>query len=282
MLESKIGVEAEYLLLNSKDEAIIPPQYWERDGFPILGEIRGKPGKTTAEVIGSFTEEKIKCAKRPRSGNRIVFLDIFRIRLQTYKEAMKQVTEAKGEQIGKTKNIYGTNVEDYSDQVIKNGKIQGINASCGLHIHFSCLDKNELKVENPVYESVTIPIEMVPLTYLPEELKGAQQLLKNFMRPELNLYRLEDWKEEKTLKVSASQLNRPTIEWIVKQMDDAFFDKFAPAEKDRTKYRKPGFYELKDHGFEYRSLPANEKTLEALPAIVDKAIELLDSLMKFD
>jgi len=65
-------------------------------------------------------------------------------------------------------------------------------------------------------------------------------------------------------------------------MDEAFFDRFAPAEKNRTKYRQPGFYELKDHGFEYRSLPANPETIEALPEIVGKAFELLGLLNKFD
>jgi len=282
MLKSMVGVEAEYLLLNAQDEAIVPPQHWERDGFPLLGEIRGEPGKNTAETVGNFTKERIRCADRVRQGHSMAFEDIFRVRLKVYKEAMKQVTEAKGESIGKTKNIYDINVEDFSDQIIKNGKIQGINASCGLHIHFSCLDEDVFKVERPVYEPVTIPVEMVPLADLPDELKGAQQLIKNFMRPELHLYRQAGYEVEKELKAVVSQLNRPAIEWIVKSMDEAFFARFAPAEKNRTKYRQPGFYELKEHGFEYRSLPANPKTMEALPEIVGKAFELLNSLKKFD
>jgi len=282
MLKSMVGVEGEYLLLNAQGEAIVPPQYWERDGFPLLGEVRGEPGKTAAETVGNFTQERIKCADRVRSGNSLVFMDIFRVRLKVYKEAMKQVTEAKGDAIGKTKNIYGTNVEDFSDQIISKGKIQGINASCGLHIHFSSRDEDIFKVKRPVYEPVSIPVEMVPLANLPDELQGAQQLMKNFMKPELHLYRKEGYEDEKELKAVASQLNRPTIEWIVKSMDEAFFDRFAPAEKNRTKYRQPGFYELKDHGFEYRSLPANPETIEALPEIVGKAFELLGLLNKFD
>lgn len=282
--QKSVGIEVEFLLLNSKGEAIVPPAYWDRDGFPLLGEIRGDPGDTAADVIANFTRRKMKILKKVKQGNKIVFENIHQVRLKTYKEAMKQVTEAKGEQIGKTKNIYGISVEDYSDQVIKKGKIQGVNASCGLHIHFSCNQESELKVDEPVYEEVRIPVEMVPMAKLLKsdiEIKGATEIVKSIMRPEFTLYRREGWSEKKILRASASQLNRPTIEWIVKEMDEKLFKQFAPAEKYRTKYRQAGFYEIKPHGFEYRSLPANDQTLAALPEIVDFAFELLNNLENY-
>jgi len=182
-----------------------------------------------------------------------------------YKEAMKQVTQAKGEQMGKVKNIYGVNIDDFSDQIVKKGKIQGINISCGLHIHFSCdavnkkyyLSENEKEVSFPVTVDGT-RIDTV------------------------KLYKKLGHKHEHEVAARASILSRPVVEWIVKEMDEAFFERFAPAKKYRTKYRQPGFFELKPYGFEYRSLPANEKTMGALPEITEKAFELLGSLNKWD
>lgn len=278
MLERKIGIETEFLLLNSKDEAIVPPNYWDRDGFPLLGEIRGDPDDNVADVIANFLKKKMTIEGKVREGNRIVMRDVEHIRLAIYKEAMKQVTETKGEQIGKVKNIHGTNIDDYSDQIIgKNRKIQGIRASCGLHIHFSCGERVSQTVKNAKYTAVDIPIKLA-------EVKGADAVLKELVQPSLSLYIKEYLygKDLKEITVFASVLNRPAVEFIVKKMDDEFFDKFAPKEKDRTKYRQPGFYELKPYGFEYRSLPANDRSIAALPEIIGKAFELLDSLYKWE
>ena len=56
---NKIGVEAEYILRNSKNEVIIPPAYFDRDGFPVLGEIRGEPGQSIEEVLTNFFRAKM-------------------------------------------------------------------------------------------------------------------------------------------------------------------------------------------------------------------------------
>lgn len=279
MLKSKVGLEAEFLLLNSKDEAIVPPSHWDRDGFPLLGEIRGEPGDNYPDVVASFLKKRMEAEGRVRKGNRIVMVDVERIRLAIYKEAMKQVTEVKGEQIGKVKNIYGINIDDYSDQIIdkKSHKIQGINASCGLHIHFSCLESVSKTVKDVEYEPVTIPIQLAAV-------KGENAVLKELIKPELSLYAKKLVVDDAVKKItaSASVITRPVVEFIVKEMDKEFFDRFAAEEKYRTKYRRPGFYELKPHGFEYRSLPANDKTMDALPEIVWKAFDLLDSLNKWN
>ena len=278
MLERKIGIEAEFLLLNSKDEVIVPPSYWDRDGFPLLGEIRGDPGDNIADVIANFLKKKITIEGKVRKDNRIAMRDVEHVRLAIYKEAMKQVTEAKGEQIGKVKNIYGTNIDDYSDQIIgKNHKIQGIRASCGLHIHFSCGQSVSQTVKDVEYTAVDIPVKLA-------EVEGADAILKELVQPSLSLYIKEYLPDEDRKKITAftSVLSRPVVEFIVKKMDDEFFNKFAPKEKDRTKYRQPGFYEMKPHGFEYRSLPANDRSIAALPEIVERAFELLDSLYKWE
>jgi len=275
--ERMVGVEAEALLLNGKDEAIIPPAAWDRDGFPLLLEIRGDPGKNVAETYANFMKKKLEIESKPAKSNRVVFSTIHRVRLKIYKEAMKQVQEDKWADMGKVKNIHGVNVEDYSDQIVKAGKIQGINASCGLHLHFSCGKVAEMKVEEPQYESMTLPLESIPFSpgMVEGEVKGLAPFMKNLMKTSITLYRFKDWHEKKILRAQVNQLNRPAIEWMIRQLDEHLFKKFAPPKDQRTKFRQAGFYELKPYGFEYRSLPANDETIAALPEIITFAHELL-------
>lgn len=276
MLERHVGVEAEFILLGKEGKAIVPPSTWDRDGFPLLGEIRGKPGKSVADVVASFLKEKLLAEAKVRKGHQIVYSNVTRVPLATYKQAIKQVTEAKGEAMDKVKNIYGINIDDFSDQIISKGKIQGINASCGLHIHFSCRKVDKTEVWEDEYEPVLLPLGMTMGNNT-----NIEDLAEAIIRPEIRLYKRVNVKVKRTLQATASQLNRPAIEWIVKQMDEKFFDKFAPDKDKRTKYRQAGFYELKSHGFEYRSLPANPRSLEDLPEIVEFALKLLDSLNEF-
>lgn len=276
MLERRVGVEAEFILLGKEHKAIVPPSNWNRDGFPLLGEIRGKPGKSVADIVASFLKEKLLSEAKVRKGHQIVYSDIIRVPLATYKQAIKQVTKAKGEDMGKVKNIYGINIDDFSDQIISKGKIQGIHASCGLHIHFSCVKVDQTEIFEDEYEPVILPLGMTMGNNT-----NMEDLADAIIRPEIRLYKLVKTEVKKTLKATASQLNRPAIEWIVKQMDEKFFDRFAPDKDKRTKYRQAGFYELKPHGFEYRSLPANSRSLEDLPEIVGFALGLLDSLDEF-
>lgn len=274
MLKCKVGLEAEFLLLNAKDEVIIPPASWDRDGFPLLGEIRADPADNVPDVVANFIKKRMEIEAKVRKGHKIVMENVKRIRLATYKEAMKQVTEVKGEQIGKVKNINGINIDDYSDQVIgENHKIQGINASCGLHIHFSCNESVTKIIEDVEYDPVILPIKLAEAT-------GENVILTEMIKPEIWLYRKKYLSIANTKKITAtaSVLTKPVIEYFVREMDNAFFDRFAPKEEDRTKYRQPGFYELKPYGFEYRSLPANEAVMEALPEIVSKVFDLFNLL----
>jgi len=95
MLEKHIGLEAEFILLDKDGEVIIPPAWWDRDAFPVLGEIRGDPGETTADVVANFIKEKLLAEQRVNEGQRLLMADVKRVRLAIYKEAMRQTTEAK-------------------------------------------------------------------------------------------------------------------------------------------------------------------------------------------
>jgi len=264
MLEKMVGFEAEFLLVDKDNKVVVPPSWFDRDSFPLLGEIRGAPGKTVAESVANFTKRALEVEWDAKKYNyRMVTPTIHKVNLDTYRQAIKQVTEAKGKQIGRVKNIYGTNIDDFSDQVVKGGKIQGVNVSCGLHVHFSCGEKKEVEVSKEELEQVNIPISAV----------------NGLFEQEIRLWRKKGYTTKKTLTCFVSQLNKPAIEWIVKEMDTAFFDKFAPIKKERTKYRQPGFFELKPYGFEYRSLPFTNEVSEQMPEIAEMAFHLLNSLM---
>lgn len=267
MITKMVGLEAEYLLLR-KGEVVIPPAYFERDGFPILGEIRGEPGKVPHATLANFTNAQYKLMDKLTKDQTIMYANCYKVPLKLYKEANKQINyEEKGKELGKTQNIYGTDLENFSDQIIKDGKIQGINISCGLHIHFSCEEINTVDVEEIQYENIEIPLNIG----ITDNFKHATTL---------DLYTKKGYKKTKTLTARASKLNTPTIMYMIKALDDAFFKRFAPPVKERTKFRQPGFFERKPYGFEYRSLPANAEVLANLPEIVKFSFKLLDDVSK--
>lgn len=263
MLKSKVGLEAEFLMRNSKGEVIMPVGV-STDDFPILGEIRGQEGERMAETVANFSMAHLQTVQNLRQGRTIEFTAIERLPLALYKKALSEVKKPKGDVIGQVKNVYGTDMSDYSDQIIKNGKIQGANVSCGLHVHFSCSDVSEDSIRDFEYEAANVPMT-----------------IGNGLAMKLELFNRKDYKVLKSCKAEASVLTRPVIEYIVKEMDQRFFGRFAPAKGQRTKYRQPGFFELKPWGFEYRSLPCTPEVIDALPEITTFAFELLDNLNKW-
>jgi len=269
-ITNKVGVEAEFILRDNRGKVVIPPVRFDRDGFPVLGEIRGEPGKNVEETVTNFikarmhTERSVAIAKYNLS-----FEPVTMVPLNTYKEAMKIIRDSNEEKdalLSSIMNIYNTDISDYSDQVIKNNKIQGCRASCGLHIHFS----SEIRNKATHYEKEFKRVEL-PLTIINGKVDTA-----------ITLHKLTGDKELETIEVAISQLNKPTVEWIVRQMDNKFFERFVPSKADRTKFRQPGFFELKDYGFEYRSLPAVPESLDALVEIVSFAFDMLRDLRKFN
>lgn len=265
MFKKMVGLEAEYLLLE-KGEVIIPPAYFERDGFPILGEIRGEPGDTPHKTLANFINAQYKLMDKLSKDQTVIYANCYKVPLKLYKEANKQINyEEKGREIGKVQNVYGKNLDDFSDQIIKGGKIQGINISCGLHIHFSCEEVDTVDVEEAEYEELEIPLNV-----------GITDNFKHSTT--MHLYNRIGYKKTKTLTARVSKLNMPTITYMVKKLDDVFFQRFAPPVKERTKFRQSGFFERKPYGFEYRSLPANTEVLNNLPEIVKFSFKLLNEV----
>jgi len=278
-IKSKVGLEAEFLLRDSKGSVIIPPAGWDRDGFPLLAEIRGEEAETAAEVVTNFMAKKLEIVGRMRKTQTMDFAALERIPLSLYKKANREINpDEKAGMVDKIRNIHDIDINEFSDQVIKKNKIQGLNVSCGLHVHFSCMEVDETEVKKAEYESVNIPISQV----FAEDIPAADgRVMAELMRPHLNLYRYKGYEVEETLTAMASRLNKPAVLHIVDAMDKAFFDRFAPPEDRRTKYRQPGFYELKPYGFEYRSLPMTDEVEAHLFEIATTAFEILEDVNEF-
>jgi len=273
MFETKIGLEAEFFTVDAKGKVVLPPAYMPTDDFPLLGEIRAEPGDTPPTVIANFIAEKMRLEASLLSKNyNMLISSTETVGLKVYREALAKCKVKKNEAGVSVKNIYGTDISNYSDQIIKNGKIQGIKASCGLHIHFSCRKIDTYKVDIAQYEHVLLPLS-VPV--------GGNEVQKAITAAEISLYRSKGYKEEKVLTAQASLLNKPTVEYMVRKLDEAFFERFAPAKQLRTKYRQPGFFELKPYGFEYRSLPASVEVLNALAEIVTFGFKLLSEAKEY-
>lgn len=283
-IQSKVGLEAEFLLINAKDEIIIPPSSWDRDGFPLLAEIRGTEGRTVAETVINFKAKEIEIVEGMRKSHTMRMSDVELVKLALYKKANKEINwSEKEESMGKVKNIHGIDIEDFSDQVVKNNKIQGIRISCGLHVHFSCEDLATHEYEEAQYEQVLLPIGLGSNGLL-VDIKASTQaeaLAKELLSTTLYLYRHKGYAKKGKIHARASKLNKPAIRYIIEEMDKAFFERFAADKADRTKFRQPGFFELKPYGFEYRSLPANGKTMEALAEITRKAFDLLTEINEY-
>jgi len=272
MKENRIGIEAEYILMNEKGKVVIPPSYLDRDDYPLLGEIRGEPGENISETISNFWKAYYIVKESLPSNYTMVFSNKIQIDSNLHKEVLTQVTKSKGKGIGKVKNIYGTDIDRKSSLVVKHGNIMGVNVSCGLHIHFSCGEKESKQYKEYEYESVVIPIHL-------SEVTGKSSTLKELINPEIYLYRRKYSEEtKKEIEVLVSTLNKPTIEYIIKKLDDNLLNEFIPSKTECTKFREKGYYELKEYGFEYRSFPANDKILtpKSLYKVISFAFELLD------
>ena len=75
----------------------------------------------------------------------IVTVNSERVPLALYKKANREASGNKDSALADIKNIHDIDISEFSDQIIgKNSKIQGIYVSCGLHVHFSCEEVDEV------------------------------------------------------------------------------------------------------------------------------------------
>jgi hypothetical protein len=84
-------------------------------------------------------------------------------------------------------------------------------------------------------------------------------------------------KKKHVVTARANLITRPVLRHIVSQMDKEILPMFQIEET--LKFRNPGFYEIKEHGFEYRSLPFDARVSSSLAHIVDFSFGLLEDLL---
>lgn len=259
MIKNKVGLEAEFFVRNKKDEIVYPSHYgFKTDDYIILGEFRAAPGSTREETIANFMLEYYKVIFRAQKGG--VFIDIGKgwttLKPAFYAEILRKMGT---KVVAQAKNIYGVDILECSDSIIKRGKITGQKASIGLHIHFSSADHAQETWTQNTYLPVEIPIGL------------------GDAKTSLHLYRKAGQEAERKLRVSASRITRPVISSIVETFDTEVLPAYIP--KVSLKYRQPGFYEEKTHGgFEYRSLPFTQEVFDRIHDIVDFAFTQLEKL----
>lgn len=257
---NKIGLEAEFFLVNDKDELQYPGDHgFDTDDFVILGEIRALPGDTREQAIGNFVQKFYEVQYKAKKLN--FRLDLAHGHRQLDPKLYSDILRRAGHKaVSSAKNIYpDLDILHLTDAVVdkSKGKILHHKISTGLHIHFSAQNEVVRKIDRATYVQVALPLNLEGIT------------------AKLDLYRREKETEEK-VTATANLITKPVVTFIVKQLDEHVLPRFKVDEV--LKYRHPGFYEAKVHGFEYRSLPFNQKSLDGIADIVDYSFRLLEEL----
>jgi hypothetical protein len=266
-ITNKVGLEAEVFVRNSNGELVIASKHkLPSDDFCLLGEIRGEPGETPAETVSNFMKAYYDFVSKAAAEKLTVSMDGgVSIPHTMYVEVMKLMGTKEWPEC---LNIYGTDITEFNDSTVDKttGKIVFHNVSCGLHIHFSSSVMDEKKVDYTItdrYELVKLPLA-----------------IGTGVTANIELYQKTfNGKGERTsynVTATASRITKPVIKHIVKDLDDVLLPSCVSPIK--TKYRQPGFYELKDYGFEYRSLPMTQEVFNNLFKIATYAFGLLKEL----
>lgn len=267
MIKNKIGLEAEFLLRNKKGDLVFPGDHgFPTDDFVILGEIRGDPGDCVEDTVSNFLKEwhRIRI-KSSLQGLKIDLSGTAELPAGIY---FKTIKKSGGKNLPDCQNIYGLDINKYSDDVRKNGKLISHAISCGLHIHFSSGETKQV-----THEEFKIKEIKVKDLVLGSVLVGRVSL-GNLLKP---LYEKTGETRTITTELTVSRITYPVILNFVEFLDDQLLTKFQP--KTKLKYRQPGYYEVKPDGrFEYRSLPFNWAVLSEIESITNTAFKLLDSL----
>lgn len=261
-ITNKIGLEAEFLITDKDNNLLYPGDYgFDTDEFIILGEFRCEPAETRAKVIANFYEGYYKIVElaKKRKVNIDISTGYSKITPKFYSEIMKKMGS---KEISKCSNIYDTDILELSDAEVQDGKILFQKISTGLHIHFSSQSHAEDIFQERIkqYEPANIPLSIEGI------------------HTELNLFKLvSETTKERKLSTSANRITKPVLYNFVESLDKYLLHKYNV--DIPLKFRNPGFYELKSHGgFEYRSLPFNQKLLDNIYDVVNFSFSLLEGL----
>jgi len=245
---NKIGFEKEFFLRTEKKNGLVlnPSKYgFDTDDLGILVEIRGEPFGTIEEALASLIAKELQ-AKALAKKTKHVLCDEPSVKLNGKQivEMITRYTKQVRDKFSEPKEYDTTKV---SDKKRLTQKLSVLHA--GMHIHFS---KEETK-EIPTSKT-TINVTVKPI--------GIARIVDDKMDA------LENAEVSHEVKTSTE-----TIEYVVNKfidvpkvlmvLDKEFKDEIAKAK------RLPSAYEVKKHGFEYRSLPNN--------VAIDKLLYVLDN-----
>jgi|WetSurMetagenome_2_1015567.scaffolds.fasta_scaffold84732_2 hypothetical protein len=227
----QVGLEAEFLLRDSTGKLRYPAVHgFDTDEFFLLGELRATQGKTRQETVGNFMQAIAKVLYKASAKKMTVdFSGLTEISPTLKADVLRKMSN---KHVEECKNIYGTDILNFSDDVVSDGKIVTSRISAGLHIHFSRWAYHECV----------------------DESKKTKVSWKNLLT----------MSQKKSIIVAMDRL-LPEYDFGVP-----------------LKYRRPGFYEDKSWGFEYRSLPMIHQfiQLEKIMEVVDYAFIQLEKLDK--
>lgn len=265
MITNKIGLEAEFFVVKD-NQLVLPGDYgFDTDEYIILGEFRAEPGKTPSESVANFLKSWYETKELAKKKGVEVCIDPYKtISKKFHADIMRRMGT---KEISVCSNLYGTDILEDTDAVIKDGIITDYYLSIGLHIHFSSEEVQSKKVtlsEQYLYDSIKLPISLT----------GEKDSLFN-----IDLYKKGGKLDAKEVTVTAScnRITKPVINYIVKEFDEKVLPLYLPDVK--LKFRQPGFYEVKYDGrFEYRSLPMCQKAVDDIFSISTFAFELLNGI----
>ena len=256
MLGNKVGLEAEFFVYK-ENKIVFPEDYgFGVDDFPLIGEVRAEPGKSSAETTANFLKEWFRVVERAQKMGLEIEISSGYVEISPEKYA--QTLRRMGTKvISECANIYPEiDLLKLSDAVIEDGKILKHLISNGLHLHFSSQAIYTNFFSRGVEEYSPITVRSLPGTTL--------------------FYKTGEKEVSETITATVSRITRPVLHHFVSYLDENVLPKYRPS--NDLKYRNPGFYELKSHGFEYRSLPFSTEILGDIHEIVCTCFKLLNDL----
>lgn len=261
MQKNRVGLEAEFFLRDKDGQILYPDEYnFSTDDFCVLGEFRADSGETREATIANFMKKYYEVVYKARNHSKGLILDIengwAKVDPKFYASVLRKMGS---KSVAQCFNIYDTDILSLTDAETKGGKIVSQKLSIGLHIHFSSSEVNERKVTIDSYESVKLPLSLGKAS------------------ASFDLYRKTGSSYEEKVEAKASKISKPVVKHIVQELDKNLLKTFTSG-MPTLKYRNPGFYEYKQWGFEYRSLPFNRNVLNKIDEIVDFSFKLLEEL----
>lgn len=132
---NRVGLEAEFILKNSKGEIVLPSKYgFSTDDFILIGEFRSKAGETRGETIGNYFNALSNVIRQANKSKLSIVWDTTTISPKLKSDTLELMGT---KHVARPMNLYKTDLFTYSDDTVVDGKITECKISAGMHVHFS-------------------------------------------------------------------------------------------------------------------------------------------------